>query len=226
MYLVAGAIALAVVGVVFGRALGPRPAGGPTGQGVVSSVEPAAEILARPPGSIPSASRLTAPSQTSPLTEADLMATPPFGAGQVAMARAEWFIGDYFSIDGGDDREDRIVAAGGWTDGSFELVDPLPEGVVSYVEWARASTVRQVADSRFEVTVVFRRYIASDGINFVRLPVEAASIAVEVGVAGASAVSGWPTWEEVPAGLPSYNPSSPPRASITDAVGVEWPVAG
>jgi len=226
LYLVAGAIALAVIGVVVGRAFGPRPAGAPTGQGVVVSLAPSEQIPTNPTDSILSASRLTAPSQTSPLTEADLMATPPVGVDQVAMARAEWFVGDYFSIDGGDDRAERIVLAAGWTDGAAELADPLPEGVVSYVEWAKAWTVRQVADRRFEVTVVFRRYVANDGFDFTRLPIEAASIEVEVGLAGASAVSGWPRWEEVPSGLPSSSPPLPPQASIVDAAGVEWPVAG
>jgi len=78
---------------------------------------------------------------------------------------AEWFVTDYYTVDGSAETRRSVVRALG-----SGLVDSeLPhdqEGPDTFVEWARAVTV-DAADSPFEARVLFRT-IRSDGDGFVR----------------------------------------------------------
>jgi hypothetical protein len=223
LYGVAAVIGLAVIGVVIGRALRTAPAVPvePVVAATVAAAAPDPTVVDPTAG----AESPAAPSTPDPLSEADLLAFVPVPGDRAAAARAEWFVIDYFGVDGGADRAERVRNAGGWAEAA-ELPAPVPDSAVSYVEWAEAAAIEQVEPDEFEVTVVFRRYAAADGERFERLPVEAALVRVAVDPVGGSAVLEWPE----PVALPEHGappgPPDPPGRSITDATGVRWPVGG
>ena len=107
---------------------------------------------------------------TGVLSEADLMAVQPATAELGAVARAEWFVTDYFTVDGPMPEE--LPAA-------FVVDADLPDSFretasgTSYVEWARAYEVRPTADG-YAVSVVFRSLTEEPDGAFVRGPVRGA----------------------------------------------------
>lgn len=135
------------------------------------------------------------------LSEADLMAAVPAVAELAAIARAEWFVTDYFTVDG--PRPEELITAFV----NDAAVPDLPSGDgagISYVEWARAFDVR-LTFSGYAVSVVFRSLTEEPDGAFVRGPVRAVDvlIAVEEGETavaelpipilppGYSAIEGW-----------------------------------
>ncbi len=113
---------------------------------------------------------------TGVLSEADLMAVQPATAELGAVARAEWFVTDYFTVDGPMPEE--LPAA-------FVVDADLPDSFretasgTSYVEWARAYEVRPTADG-YAVSVVFRSLTEEPDGAFVRGPVRAVEVLVAV----------------------------------------------
>lgn len=111
--------------------------------------------------------------------EADLRAVPADAGVRAAVARAEWFVFDFFTadtepVDGGDVRAalpERAEVPAMPQDGA--------EGI-SYVEWARAFKAEAVGDGTYLVSVVFRVLGAPPDGDFVRLPVRAVQIHVDV----------------------------------------------
>lgn len=223
LYGVAAILGLAVIGVVVGRALrSPAPIEPLVEATVATEVGEstvAAELAASPPAP-------AAPSTPDPLSEADLLAVVPVPGERAAAARAEWFIIDYFGVDGASDRPGRVARAAGWSEPLDPLSGPVPATVVSYVEWAVAALVEQVEPDEFEVTVVFRRYVAADGSTFARVPTEAARVRVRVDPVGGAAVLDWPVPVDIPQHGVSPAPPGPPPGTVTDAAGVQWPVGG
>ena len=71
---------------------------------------------------------------------------------------------------------------------------------LSYVEWARAFRVEEVAEGRFRVGVVFRSLGAPPDRGFYRLPVRAVEVTVAVSADGGSTVVDLPTPVALPAG--------------------------
>ncbi|HEY5579485.1 MAG TPA: hypothetical protein VIL12_07360 [Acidimicrobiia bacterium] len=140
----------------------------------------------------------TEPEVVAPLySEADLMAVGPVTDPQSVLARAEWFVLDYFTNDG-----DEVHRA--------EVFDVLPEGVdivapsmpaepYSYVAWARALGVSEADPGIFEVLVAYRQLASADGARYTSLPVRAVTVRVGTGPAGESFVLDLP----LPALLPS-----------------------
>ena len=124
---------------------------------------------------------------TAVLSEADLMAVVPAVAELAAIARAEWFVTDYFTVDGPIPEE--LISAFV----NDATVPDLPNGDgqgVSYVEWARAFDVRP-ATSGYAISVVFRSITEEPDGAFVRGPVRAVDVLIAV-EEGETAVSELP----------------------------------
>jgi hypothetical protein len=131
--------------------------------------------------------------------EADLMALAPGVASRAAVARAEWFVTDFFTADLEPDGVADVRAA-------------LPEGVVlpdmpqevgeglSYVEWARAFRVVEEGEGVFAVGVAYRLLGAPPERGFQRLPVRAVEVRVAVSGSGGSVVADLPSPVSLPAG--------------------------
>lgn len=114
---------------------------------------------------------------TTLVSEADLMAVDPFIGHLAAIARAEWFVTDFFTIDG--------VAAPEFL-AAFPDDAVLPElpqmsggSAVSFVEWARATDVA-THPGGFVVTVLFRTLYENREQRFERSPVRAVDVVVIV----------------------------------------------
>ena len=113
---------------------------------------------------------------TAVLSEADLMAAVPAVAELAAVARAEWFVTDYFTVDGPIPEE--LISAFV----NDATIPDLPSGDgagISYVEWARAFDVRPT-NSGYVISVVFRSLTEEPDGAFVRGPVRAVDVLIAV----------------------------------------------
>jgi hypothetical protein len=210
MYLGAGLIGAMLVGMVVARMWWePGPAPVPVAPAGVEEEPESAD-----PVSMPEVPGL-------PLySEADLMALPPDPGARAAMAKAEWFVTDYFTAD---------LEPTGAADVRAALPDGAPTSFpqdrvdgVSYVEWARAFRVETEADGSFRVGVVFRTLAAPPDRGFVRQPVRAVEVLVAVRSDGGASILDLPAPIAVPAGpdpvdLPDPTPD-PPDAVVEAAV--------
>lgn len=175
-YMVAGLLAAVVLGAVVARSWWS-----PSSPTVIA---PANEIAIDADGTSAAPTTVT----SVPLySEADLMADPPDPGERAAIVRAEWFVTDYFTADyeptGSADVRSALPGAA--------VVPDLPQdgrGGISYVEWARAFRVDQAADGEYSVGVVFRTLAAPTDGAFIRLPVRAVDVIVDVEGDGASVV--------------------------------------
>lgn len=131
--------------------------------------------------------------------EADLMAFAAGPAERAAVARAEWFVTDYFTADLEPSGSADVRAA---LPAGAEVPD-LPQDAaasLSYVEWARAFRVEETGDGLFRVGVVFRALGAPPDRGFYRLPVRAVEVTVQVTEDGGSVVVDLPAPVPLPAG--------------------------
>lgn len=168
-YLAAGLIGAVVLGAVIARAWwSPSP---PTIIAPASTIAAPAEGAADPSGTSAPAPPL--------YSEADLMADPPDPGARAAVVRAEWFVSDYFTADYEPTGSGDVRAA---LPGAAELPDMPQDGTggVSYVEWARAFKVDEVGDGTYLVSIAFRALGAPPEGSFVRLPVRAVAVHVDV----------------------------------------------
>ena len=167
LYLAAAVIVAAVVGFVGIRWLtAPGHGDEPDFAAPVETTmaETAAEVVAA-----------TTPT-AAVLSEADLMAVQPSVAEMAAVARAEWFVTDYFTIDGPLPEE--LISAFV----NDALLPDLPgsaDADISYVEWARAFDIRPTATG-YAVSVVFRSLTEEPDGAFARGPVRAVDVLVAV----------------------------------------------
>lgn len=178
VYLAIGAAAAAVAGFIGIRwFLGPDHGTTPTAAAVVTTA------IAAP----------TTTSTTVPPSEADLRAPVEPGDDALAMMRAEWFVTDFFTVDGDPAQLAAIEEAFAAGVDAPLLPHEEPERTsVNYVEWARAYDVESVADGTFAVDVAYR-LIGDDGTgHFTRSAVRAVQVLVMAGD-GASAVADLPT---------------------------------
>ncbi|MEN8234470.1 MAG: hypothetical protein ABFR89_06055 [Actinomycetota bacterium] len=119
------------------------------------------------------------PVTTSVLSEADLQAVQavePVVAELAAIARAEWFVTDYFTVDGPMPEELFTAFVG---DAVLPEMPILQDTGITYVEWARAFDVRATPNG-YGVSVVFRSLTEEADGTFVRSPVRAVEILVAV----------------------------------------------
>ena len=114
---------------------------------------------------------------TTLLSEADLIAVDPSLATLAVVARAEWFVTDYFTIDGSPAPD---LQAAFPTDAALPaLPHSASDGRVSFVEWARAYDVRQHQEG-FVVTVLFRTLFEGEDGIYSRSPLRAVDVIVLV----------------------------------------------
>lgn len=145
-------------------------------------------------------------------SEADLMAALPPRPELEAIARAEWFVTDYFTIDGDEALAESVAAA---------LPDavalPISDGsAVSYVEWARAVAVADNLDGSYDVTVWFRTLAGTAEAGFNRTRVRAVDVILVTDDLGRLAVADMPVPVEVePLGMaPSWPGAATPDSEL------------
>ncbi len=205
LYLAAGALGALVLGVVVTRALSspaaPQPVEVPVAVvETTTSVPTTVTVLVAVPATDPPTTTTTTTVPAPVLyTEADLMAFPSDLGSRAAVARAEWFVTDYFTADLEPN-------------GTADLRGALPAGVdlpempqdaaigLSYVEWARAFRVEEDGDGSYRVGVVYRLLGAPPEQGFQRLAVRAVEVRVAVSESGGSVVLDLPSPVAVPAG--------------------------
>ena len=185
-------IAAALLAIVF---MMRRPAA--TVPVVASTAVPPAVIDEAPGVATPAspASALPVPEPESTVvpqpqiySEADLMAALPPQPELMAIARAEWFVTDYFTVDGDAALGDSVGAA---------LPDavsrPATDGsAISYVEWARAVAVVTALDGSFDITVWFRTLVGDSAGGFTRTDVRAVDVRLVTDSSGLLAVADIP----------------------------------
>ena len=185
-------IAVGVVGLVVAVIFGIRIFGGSSSQPVPPVDTPTAQ-----------ASVTTDPTTTSGLivSEADLMAGPSGATVESLALRqvafAEWFVTDYFTVDGSSENERSLRALLAPAASTLLLPHsgdtPVP---AMYVEWARSVEVRDIGDALMEVDVVYRTITETDA-GFVRDPVSAVVVTVRSGPVDAG-ITGLPMPIDVP----------------------------
>jgi hypothetical protein len=185
MLVAAGVLGVVIIGVVGSRLLrSGSPRVTVTLPPEVVAPAPSQAVLADPPPADPVEAATAAEERL--YSEADLMAVTPEEDRRAAVARAEWFVTDYFTVDG--DAATAAAVRSALTDG---LAAPLPHDVgggVSYVEWARAIRVAPNGPGRYLVTVAFRVLSNGQGDSLVRAPVRAVQVRVAVDGEAATAV--------------------------------------
>jgi hypothetical protein len=218
-YLAAGLIGAVVFGVVIARAWwSPTP---PT------IIAPADSVAL---GALPPAAGSGAVVTTAALpmySEADLMADPPDPGERAAIARAEWFVTDYFTADYEPTGSADVRAA---LPGAADMPD-LPQdgrGGISYVEWARAFRIEERGDGAYEVGIAFRALAAPPEGAFIRLPVRAVEVVVGSGPDGASVLD-LPRPIPLPVGpepAPWPEPGADPPQDVVDIAAARASVWG
>lgn len=196
LYVVAAALGALVLAILVGRAF-LSTSSDPQAPG--STLAGDAEESASADGTV-----ATRPDDAGSLLyeEADLLAFTGSPGERAAVARAEWFVTDYFTADlepsGSADVRTALPAGA-------DLPDMPQDGTegLSYVEWARAYAVEEVGEvggGLFRVGVAFRSLGAPPDGGFSRLPVRAVTVMVAVNEDGGSVVVDLPTPVPVPAG--------------------------
>lgn len=162
-------------------------------------------------------------------SEADLMAVLDGESTRAAAAFAEWFVYDYFTVDGDPANMDTIASA--LPDGiPAELLPHSSEQTATYVEWARTIRVTESSPGRYESMVIFRTVAAPDGVTFERQPPRAVIVPLEVGSGGGMAVTDLPAPAAIPSRplLPDWSQPVGPHSSAVAGVvvGLSWPGVG
>lgn len=190
---------------------------------IVASTTAAPAVVEAAPPEVPAAVSvpITSTPDTGPriYSEADLMAVlpPPVSDRQLeAIARAEWFVTDYFTVDGDAALGDAVNAI------LPDVVDlPRTDGAtISYVEWARAVEAIDSLDGEFEVTVWFRTLVGTVDAGFSRTAVRAVRVRLTTDDQGRLAVADVPTVADLsPAGIgPAWPvPETPPVDLLSEA---------
>ncbi len=130
-------------------------------------------------------------------SEADLMAVIEGETARAAAAFAEWFVYDYFTVDG--DPATLLSVQRALPPGvPEELLPHNTIGVVTYVEWASAARVTEITPGRFQVLVLFRMVAADDGSTFERQPVRAVDVSMEMGDTGGLRLTDLPAPAHIP----------------------------
>lgn len=150
-YIVAVAIGVVVLAFVGVRFLG-----------TTSSGVPPSEPSAQPPSSTTTVS--VEPSREAALivAEEDLMSVATVST-MLVVTRAEWFVADFFTVDGSDATEADVRAALAEDLHGIDLPHRDAAAPETFVEWAKAIAVRDLQPSSFEVDVAYRAITAAAG---------------------------------------------------------------
>jgi hypothetical protein len=129
------------------------------------------------PVAVASSTTTVPPPTTTVVSEADLMPVDSATDRLAAIARAEWFITDYFTIDGSP--APGLLDA--FTDDAVlpDLPQLTGDSAVSFVEWARATAVRSHPGG-YAVTVLYRTLYENAEQRFERSPVRGVDVLVIV----------------------------------------------
>lgn len=199
VYVAAGAIAVAAVGALIARSIGsPQDSTGTTP--ITSETVSVATTLPPP--------------ESEPLTEADLLAFAPGRREVTAAARAEWFVTDYFSTGGDPGSDQQVLAA---LPESSQVPAARQSGSSSYVDWAATLRIEAISHEQFRSTVLYRMLVSDPESGFVRLPVQAVDVVVEVDATGGSRIVDLPMPATVPTG-PSTPAWADPHGAIPEPV--------
>jgi len=196
IYMVAGGVGVLVLVVLVARAFTSSSPAQPLAPAVTvaqTDTSVAGEVAST------TTAVAAAPAPSLLYREADLMAFPATPAERAAVARAEWFVTDYFTADlePSGSTDVRAALPGG------AVLPEMPQDSasgLSYVEWARAFRVEEIEEGRFRVAVAFRALGAPPESGFYRLPVRAVEVTVAVSADGGSTVVDLPTPVPLPAG--------------------------
>lgn len=215
-------IALAVVAALVAGAIAFSVLRRPSGTVVELTPSAAVADATVAPGTQPHSTATTVPAiaggEDSPprpslYSEADLRAVVSMPEStRLVAAAAEWFVADYFTVLGADDRTQTA---------SGELPSPDPgEAGYSWAEWVRAAAIDQLDEGRHDVTVLFRTIYRDGRGALVRAPVRRAAVEVTVDADGRPSVVGLPRVEEVAAleAVAGGEVVSPPDAVAATAV--------
>jgi len=150
-------------------------------------------------------------------SEADLMAIAVDDESRLAAMRAEWFVQDYFTVDGDEQIANELEAL----IGNVALPHRASTGS-SYVEWARSFAIVSPTPGRYVVEVAYRVLSSTTDGAFIRMPVRAVAITVEIDVDGAMMIVDLPASTEIPAttAMPDTTgtPGTPPDDVLTAAL--------
>lgn len=124
---------------------------------------------AQPPDNVAMTSSTTTAATEAPPTggatlivaEEDLTSAAEIGTMHV-VTRAEWFVADFFTVDGSDATEADLRAALGERLDGVELPHGDDRAPETFVEWAKAVAVRDMQPSSFEVDVAYRAITAGE----------------------------------------------------------------
>ena len=115
---------------------------------------------------------------TAMYSEADLMLISIEDEERLAVMQAEWFVRDYFTVDGDDSVVERIA--------SLVPSDAAPPDLVSsYVEWVETFAVDSPMPGEYQVDVAYRLLIGTAG-GFAREPAAAVSVVLSIDVDGSA----------------------------------------
>ena len=199
----------------------PAAAPSPPSSVVVTPEQPTA---VPPPTTTEPPALETAVLQPQIYSEADLMAALPARPELEAIARAEWFVTDYFTVDGDRSLADGVAAA---------LPDavalPSSEGqAISYVEWARAVKVADNLDGSYQVTVWFRTLAGTAESGFNRTGVRAVDVRLATDELGRLAIADIPIAQVVePLGIaPAWPTASSASPEVVAAAAADASVLG
>lgn len=153
-----------------------------------------ATVVTTPPGTVPS-------TVASPVVvaEADLYAVDPERLVDAAVAHAEWFAVEYFSVDGSELSRNTIAAL-------LPSGIPAPEAPADtqvFVDWAGAQRISEIAPFTYHVDVVVRSLVSRGEDGFVRQPPRMIRVELTVGEDGTPYVSGAPIRLETPVTSPA-----------------------
>jgi hypothetical protein len=158
----------------------------PAAEQVPPSTNSAAAVTSAAESELPTPSEAA----TAPLSEADLMAVLPEEETRAAAAVAEWFVIDFFTVDGGAGSRERVAAV--VPDLAADVLPHERTDDLSYVEWARSLRVEPSGLRSYDVTVGYGSVASRDGGAITRRPVKAVAVTVRFTDRGASEIVGLP----------------------------------
>lgn len=194
-YLIAGAAVVAVLVFSVARTFSaPDPRIAVAATPAATLTDPSSPVST---GSPPPPSSLDVLSEVPAImTEADLKAgeeeirEKDGLKGWQAASFSEWFVVEFFTLDGSDHHP----PLGRWLRGATAAE---PSDALSHVEWSRALEVEPLADGRWRAVVGMRRIVSQDGADYRRLPTQGVEVVVDLG-AGTPAIVDTPRFVPLP----------------------------
>ncbi|MFQ5523829.1 MAG: hypothetical protein ACE5F5_09665 [Acidimicrobiia bacterium] len=184
---------------------------------VLSAPAPPLTAVTAPVATVPPA---TATTVAAPMVvaEADLYAVDPERLIDQAVAHAEWFAVEYFSVDGSEESRRTLASL-------MPAGVPLPEaepGVQVFVDWAGALSVTETAPLTYRIEVAVRSLRAVGEEAFVRQPTRLAILEVGFDPEGRPRVL-WPPEVSVPpTGAPQPLTLDQVPAALADQVAASY----